>query len=162
MMMIGMDQPGNVTLQGGLWDAERINYYKSYITELKRAIDDGATVIGYFAWSLLDNFEWRLGYTSRFGLVYVDFKTNIRYLKDSAYWFKYMLKRERNNRCKRIRSHEPTLSRSNADTARRIVAIPGEPLGSWSVFAHNVHEPVVLQLDRQQLRPPVPRPSEKR
>ncbi|RRT58918.1 hypothetical protein B296_00029204 [Ensete ventricosum] len=65
MMMIGMDQPGNVTLQGGLWDAERINYYKSYITELKRAIDDGVTVIGYFAWSLLDNFEWRLGYTSR-------------------------------------------------------------------------------------------------
>ncbi|RWW66011.1 hypothetical protein BHE74_00026646 [Ensete ventricosum] len=62
--MIGMDQPGNVTLPEGLRDTKRINYYKSYISELKRSIDDGATVIGYFAWSLLDNFEWRLGYTS--------------------------------------------------------------------------------------------------
>ncbi|CAL9048569.1 unnamed protein product [Musa banksii] len=93
----GMDQPGNVTLPEGLRDTKRINFYKSYITELKRAMDDGATVIGYFAWSLLDNFEWRLGYTSRFGLVYVDFKTNMRYPKESAYWFKNMLKREKNN-----------------------------------------------------------------
>ncbi|THU62993.1 hypothetical protein C4D60_Mb01t11010 [Musa balbisiana] len=89
--------PGSVTLPEGLRDTKRINYYKSYITELKRAMDDGATVIGYFAWSLLDNFEWRLGYTSRFGLVYVDFKTNMRYPKESAYWFKNMLKREKNN-----------------------------------------------------------------
>ncbi|XP_064953654.1 beta-glucosidase 26-like [Musa acuminata AAA Group] len=95
--IIGMDQPGNVTLPEGLRDTKRINFYKSYITELKRAMDDGATVIGYFAWSLLDNFEWRLGYTSRFGLVYVDFKTNMRYPKESAYWFKNMLKREKNN-----------------------------------------------------------------
>ncbi|CAL9173946.1 unnamed protein product [Musa hybrid cultivar] len=93
----GMDQPGNVTLPEGLRDTKRINFYKSYITELKRAMDDGATVIGYFAWSLLDNFEWRLGYTSRFGLVYVDFKTNMRYPKESAYWFKNMLKRKKNN-----------------------------------------------------------------
>ncbi|CAL9048551.1 unnamed protein product [Musa banksii] len=97
MMIIGMDQPGNVTLPEGLRDTKRINFYKSYITELKRAMDDGATVIGYFAWSLLDNFEWRLGYTSRFGLVYVDFKTNMRYPKESAYWFKNMLKRKKNN-----------------------------------------------------------------
>ncbi|THU62977.1 hypothetical protein C4D60_Mb01t10840 [Musa balbisiana] len=58
LMLIGMDQPGSVTLPEGLRDTKRINYYKSYITELKRAMDDGATVIGYFAWSLLDNFEW--------------------------------------------------------------------------------------------------------
>ncbi|RWV82278.1 hypothetical protein GW17_00056235 [Ensete ventricosum] len=54
-------------------NTERINYYKSYITKLKMAIDDGATMIRYFVWSLLNNFEWRLGHTSRFGLVYVDF-----------------------------------------------------------------------------------------
>nr|CAD1838413.1 unnamed protein product [Ananas comosus var. bracteatus] len=90
----GMDQPGNVTLPGALNDAQRINYYKSYITELKKAIDDGADVRGYFAWSLLDNFEWRLGYTSRFGIVYVDFKTLKRYPKNSAYWFKNMIQRK--------------------------------------------------------------------
>ncbi|TKW36240.1 hypothetical protein SEVIR_2G427300v4 [Setaria viridis] len=71
----GMDQPGNISISQGVHDTIRIRYYRDYITELKKAIDDGARVIGYFAWSLLDNFEWRLGYTSRFGLVYVDYKT---------------------------------------------------------------------------------------
>ncbi|KAG6499606.1 hypothetical protein ZIOFF_039396 [Zingiber officinale] len=92
----GMDQPGNVTLPHGLEDTMRINYYMRYIAHLKRAIDDGATVIGYFAWSLLDNFEWRLGYTSRFGMVYVDYKNNKRYPKNSATWFKKLLKRKTN------------------------------------------------------------------
>lgn len=88
-----MDQPGNVTLPKGLRDTQRRHYYQNYIIELKRAIDDGASVIGYFAWSLLDNFEWRLGYSSRFGLVYVDFKNNKRFPKDSARWFKKILQR---------------------------------------------------------------------
>ncbi|XP_072960364.1 beta-glucosidase 1-like [Typha angustifolia] len=90
----GMDQPGNVTLPGALNDSIRINYYKRYITQLKKAIDDGANVIGYFAWSLLDNFEWRLGYTSRFGLVYVDWDTLKRYPKNSAYFFQDMIKKK--------------------------------------------------------------------
>lgn len=90
----GMDDPGNVTLPVGIHDTTRTNYYKSYITELKKAIDDGANVIGYFAWSLLDNFEWKSGYTSRFGLTYVDFKTLRRYPKMSAYWFRQMLERK--------------------------------------------------------------------
>ncbi|ONK66357.1 uncharacterized protein A4U43_C06F6890 [Asparagus officinalis] len=93
----GMDDPGNITLPGGLHDTKRINYFKSYITELKRAVDDGANVIGYFAWSLLDNFEWTKGYTSRFGLVYVDFENLKRYPKMSAYWFRDMLERKKKN-----------------------------------------------------------------
>ncbi|KAK1320743.1 Beta-glucosidase 44 [Acorus calamus] len=92
----GMDDPGNVTLPQGLHDTTRINFYKSYLLELKKAIDDGAKVIGYFAWSLLDNFEWRSGYTSRFGLVYVDYKNLKRYPKMSAYWFREMLRRKNN------------------------------------------------------------------
>ncbi|CAN6169068.1 unnamed protein product [Urochloa humidicola] len=91
----GMDQPGNISITQGVHDTIRIHYYRDYITELKKAIDDGARVIGYFAWSLLDNFEWRLGYTSRFGLVYVDYKTLKRYPKDSAFWFKRMLSKKR-------------------------------------------------------------------
>ncbi|XP_020581167.1 beta-glucosidase 1-like [Phalaenopsis equestris] len=91
----GMDDPGNVSLPTGVHDTTRLNYYKSYISELKRAMDDGATVIGYFAWSLLDNFEWKLGYTARFGIVYVDFKTLKRYPKMSAYWFRDVLQRKK-------------------------------------------------------------------
>ncbi|GMH05532.1 hypothetical protein Nepgr_007372 [Nepenthes gracilis] len=91
----GMDDPGNITLAKGLHDTDRINYYRNYLTKLKKAVDDGANVVGYFAWSLLDNFEWRLGYTSRFGIVYVDYKTLKRYPKISAYWFKKLLHRHK-------------------------------------------------------------------
>ncbi|GJT36901.1 beta-glucosidase 44-like protein [Tanacetum coccineum] len=89
----GMDDPGNITFTKGLHDTTRINYYKSYLAALKQSVDEGANVIGYFAWSLLDNFEWRSGYTSRFGIVYVDFKTLKRYPKMSAYWFKKILRK---------------------------------------------------------------------
>nr|CAD1829194.1 unnamed protein product [Ananas comosus var. bracteatus] len=57
----GMDQAGNVTLPHALEDTTRINYYRSYLTELRSAMEQGANVIGYFAWSLLDNFEWEVG-----------------------------------------------------------------------------------------------------
>nr|GMC80190.1 beta-glucosidase 44-like [Ipomoea batatas] len=90
---VGMDYMGNLTLAESLNDTKRINYYKSYMAELKRVVDEGANLFGYFAWSLLDNFEWRIGYTSRFGIVYVDFNTLKRYLKMSAYWFKIFLLR---------------------------------------------------------------------
>ncbi|KAK1265103.1 Beta-glucosidase 44 [Acorus gramineus] len=95
----GMDDPGNVTLPQDLHDTMRINFYKSYLVELKKAIDDGAKVVGYFAWSLLDNFEWRLGYTLRFGLVYVDYNNLKRYPKMSSYWFREMLRRKKNRYC---------------------------------------------------------------
>ncbi|KAJ3672946.1 hypothetical protein LUZ60_006320 [Juncus effusus] len=89
----GMDQAGDIKLSEGLNDTIRVNFYKSYLSEMKRGIDEGANVIGYFAWSLLDNFEWKLGFTSRFGLVYVDFHDLKRYPKMSAYWFRDMLKK---------------------------------------------------------------------
>ncbi|XP_019167449.1 PREDICTED: beta-glucosidase 44-like [Ipomoea nil] len=91
----GMDYAGNLTFAESYHDTKRINYYKSYLIQLKKAIDDGANVIGYHAWSLLDNFEWRLGYTSRFGLVYVDYKTLKRAPKESAYWFQYMIRQNK-------------------------------------------------------------------
>ncbi|KAG4216055.1 hypothetical protein ERO13_A01G217550v2 [Gossypium hirsutum] len=90
----GMDDPGNLTFLESLYDINRVNFYRSYLKELKRAMDDGANVTGYFAWSILDNFEWLLGYTSRFGLVYVDHNDLKRYPKLSAYWFKQMLERK--------------------------------------------------------------------
>ncbi|KAF6158079.1 hypothetical protein GIB67_014873 [Kingdonia uniflora] len=92
----GMDDPGNVTLPKGLHDTMRINFYKDYLINMKKAIDEGAKVTGYFAWSLLDNFEWKSGYTSRFGIVYVDYSNLKRYPKMSAYWFKTLLSRKKN------------------------------------------------------------------
>lgn len=90
-----MDDPGNMTIPEALHDKSRIDYYKAYLNELKKTVDEGANVQGYFAWSLLDNFEWRLGYTSRFGIVYVDFKTLKRTPKMSAHWFQKMLSRKK-------------------------------------------------------------------
>lgn len=90
----GRDTP-DIQLPEALFDLERIEYFKLYIQSMKRAIDDGANVSGYFAWSLLDNFEWLSGYTSRFGIVYVDYKNGLkRYPKMSAHWFKQMLQRK--------------------------------------------------------------------
>lgn len=91
MIVTGMDDPGNLTFPEALYDKNRVNYYRSYMKEMKRAIDDGANVTGYFAWSLLDNFEWLLGYTSRFGMIYVDYNDLKRYPKLSAYWFQQLL-----------------------------------------------------------------------
>ena len=69
-------------------DIRRIEYYRSHLNELKRAIEDGAPCNGYFAWSLMDNFEWAQGFSQRFGLVWVDFETLQRIPKDSYYWYK--------------------------------------------------------------------------
>ncbi|WCJ42049.1 beta glucosidase 43 [Euphorbia peplus] len=91
----GMDDPGNVTLPKGLHDTKRVGYYKAYLKQLKKAVDDGANAVGYFAWSLLDNFEWKSGYTSRFGIVYVDYSNLKRHPKMSAYWFQRLLKRKK-------------------------------------------------------------------
>ncbi|CAH2058014.1 unnamed protein product [Thlaspi arvense] len=76
-----------------LHDEERIEYYKHHLWMVREAIALGAHVKGYFAWSLVDNFEWEVGYAVRFGLVFVDFNDGCkRYLKDSAKWFKSWLK----------------------------------------------------------------------
>jgi beta-glucosidase len=72
---------------GRVTDNRRIDYYREHLRELARAIRDGADVRGYHAWSIFDNFEWAEGYTQRFGLVYIDFPTQRRYMKDSAKWF---------------------------------------------------------------------------
>ncbi|OMO73423.1 Glycoside hydrolase, family 1 [Corchorus olitorius] len=90
----GMDDPGNATLPYALIDRTRIQYFRDYMTQLKKAIDEGANVTGYFAWSLLDNFEWLSGYTSRFGLVYVDYSNLQRFPKLSAYWFQKLLEKK--------------------------------------------------------------------
>ncbi|KVI07550.1 hypothetical protein Ccrd_014126 [Cynara cardunculus var. scolymus] len=93
----GMDDEDNDTspLHEMLDDKLRVAYFKGYLASVSMAIKDGVDVRGYFAWSLVDNFEWQQGYTKRFGLVYVDYKNGLaRHLKSSAYWFMKFLKGE--------------------------------------------------------------------
>lgn len=73
-------------------DTDRIMYMRSYLTELQRATKEGLPVKGYFYWSLIDNFEWAMGYGTRFGLVYMDYKSLKRTPKLSADYFKAMAK----------------------------------------------------------------------
>ena len=72
---------------GGVPDSRRIAFFRSYLAELGRAIGDGAKVRSYHAWTLLDNFEWADGFSQRYGLTYVDFRTQKRTLKESAKWY---------------------------------------------------------------------------
>jgi beta-glucosidase len=73
---------------GRVHDAARIAYLRRHIDALRPALQAGVPLRGYFAWSLLDNFEWAFGYTKRFGLVHVDYGTQQRRPKDSAYWYR--------------------------------------------------------------------------
>lgn len=78
---------------GVVADTGRIDYYNSYIRAVADAIDLGVDVRGYFAWSLLDNFEWAEGYSKRFGLVHVDFDTLVRTPKQSYAWYADLIAR---------------------------------------------------------------------
>lgn len=83
----GIPVPDGLDFDGRVRDERRIRYLQSHIAQVHRAIQDGVPVKGYFHWSLTDNFEWALGYGPRFGLVYVDYKTLKRTIKDSGRWF---------------------------------------------------------------------------
>ncbi|KAE8037052.1 hypothetical protein FH972_009677 [Carpinus fangiana] len=92
----GIDEVNNVTLslEEALVDNQRIEYYYSHLWYLRKAITHGVNIKGYFAWSLLDNFEWNSGYTVRFGINFVDYKNGLkRHPKLSAHWFKNFLKK---------------------------------------------------------------------
>lgn len=73
-------------------DPERIDFYQRYLHGMKQAMDDGCEVQGYFAWTLMDNFEWAEGLTARFGLIYVDYETLERTPKDSAKWYSQFIR----------------------------------------------------------------------
>ena len=75
-------------VDGKVDDSPRIDYIRGHLQAVYDAIQDGANVQGYFLWSLMDVFSWANGYNKRYGLFYVDFETQERYPKKSAYWFK--------------------------------------------------------------------------
>ncbi len=80
------DEDGRVT------DPQRVTFLSDHLQSVHRAIQNGVPVQGYLQWTLLDNFEWTFGYDQRFGLVYVDHQSQKRYLKESAYWYREVIK----------------------------------------------------------------------
>ena len=87
----GMSNADVISLDGKVHDPQRLDFTQRYLLALERAIAEGADVRGYFHWSFLDNFEWAEGTKERFGLVYVDYPTQKRTLKDSAAWYKQVI-----------------------------------------------------------------------
>jgi beta-glucosidase len=88
----GMSAHDSVSLDGQVHDPNRIDFLHRYLLALEKATDDGADIGGYFLWSFMDNFEWAKGYTERFGIVYIDYETQERIPKDSAYWYRDWIK----------------------------------------------------------------------
>jgi beta-glucosidase len=80
---------------GCVEDIERVDYYHTHLNAVHAAVEQGVNVQGYFAWSLMDNFEWAYGYNKRFGLVYVDYATQKRILKQSAKQYRALLKQRK-------------------------------------------------------------------
>jgi beta-glucosidase len=83
----GTTLPDAPNAAGEVHDPERLEYVARHLAAARQAIADGANVKGYFLWSFMDNFEWAFGYTKRFGMIYVDYPTQRRIVKDSGYWY---------------------------------------------------------------------------
>jgi beta-glucosidase len=85
----GPDESGRVA------DPRRIEYLDAHLEAVRAAIHEGVDVRGYFVWSIVDNFEWSVGYSQRFGLVHIDYATLKRTPKDSYYWYRDLIKATR-------------------------------------------------------------------
>ncbi len=80
-----------VSFDGDVQDPNRADFIRRYLSELKKVNNEGVPILGYLHWSLLDNFEWAEGYDPRFGLIYVDFKSGKRIIKNSAWYYKHII-----------------------------------------------------------------------
>jgi beta-glucosidase len=83
----------SVAPDGGVHDTRRVEFLRAHLEQVVAARSAGLPVDGYFAWSLMDNFEWSEGYTLRYGIVHVDFETQRRTPKDSAHFLRTLSKR---------------------------------------------------------------------
>ena len=88
----GVAYDEGISEDGKCHDARRIDYLRTHLQAISDAIAEGSPVRGYYEWSLMDNFEWALGYEKRFGIVHVDFDTQKRTIKDSGHWYADVIK----------------------------------------------------------------------
>jgi beta-glucosidase len=107
----GASYDDELAASGEIADVERSHYMQRHLLALHEAIARGVPVKGYFAWTLMDNFEWAEGYTRRFGLIHVDFATQQRRLKQSGVWYRDFLQ-QRTNPPQRASAVAPTAARA--------------------------------------------------
>lgn len=145
----GMSCHDIVSADGQVHDSNRIEFLERYLSQLQKAGDEGADIRGYFLWTFLDNFEWDKGYNERFGIVYVDFATQKRTAKDSAYWYQRVMETnggilrmdDTNAATKEILWMKPVFKQmiwgGNKLGSKWGYEIPGENTGEcWAVSAH--------------------------
>ena len=84
--------PDFITADGEVDDQDRLSYIKRHLDMVLKAVEIGVPVKGYFVWSMMDNFEWAHGYSKRFGIVYVDYKTQKRIIKSSGKWYQKFIR----------------------------------------------------------------------
>lgn len=147
----GMSCHDIVSADGQVHDSNRIEFLDRYLSQLQKAGDEGADIRGYFLWTFLDNFEWDKGYNERFGIVYVDFATQKRTAKDSAYWYQRVMETNGGilsmndtnaaNAAKEILWMKPVFKQmiwgGNKLGSKWGYEIPGENTGEcWAVSAH--------------------------
>lgn len=142
----GMACHDQISADGRVHDSNRIDFLDKYLSYVQRAVEEGINVAGYFLWTFLDNFEWDKGYSERFGLVYVDYKTQKRIVKDSAFWYQKVM--ETNgmslsvNQMKREILHMEPVFKQMIWGGEKLgsewnYAVPGEKTGEcWGVAAH--------------------------
>jgi beta-glucosidase len=88
----GIPVPDGLDLDQRVRDYRRIRYLRDHLIQVHQAIVDGIPVKGYFVWTLMDNFEWSRGYQPRFGLVHVDFESQVRTIKESGRWYAQVIR----------------------------------------------------------------------
>lgn len=89
----GADFIDEISEDGAVRDSRRIKYIHEHLVQAYKAVQDGVNLAGYFVWSLMDNFEWTLGYSKRFGLIYVDYTTGKRIIKESGHWYREVIEK---------------------------------------------------------------------
>ena len=142
----GMACHDQISADGRIHDSNRIDFLDQYLSCLQRAVDEGINIAGYFLWTFLDNFEWDKGYNERFGLVYVDYATQKRIVKDSAFWYQKVM--ESNGRVLSVNQMKKEILYMEPVFKQMIwggeklgnewnYAVPGEKTGEcWGVAAH--------------------------
>lgn len=150
----GMSCHDAVSLDGKVHDPNRQDFLDRYLSKIQQVNDEGADIRGYFLWTFLDNFEWDKGYTERFGIVHVDFETQKRTVKDTAFWYKDVIESNGetlsiNKGERQILFLEPVLKEAiwgGTALSKYGYDLPSDKIGEcWAIAAHEKGSSIVKE-----------------